>query len=762
MNVEKGASCDVEVNVLVSIEMTKPDTIKKCGFLYAQSKKRWKKWKERFFMLAQVSGFQMVLCTFNTNSSIPYEWMIIEGYTVDYADNSANLPGGRFFFRLTNVNDVVLFACEEDQDLLNWIFKLYVATGQTYKPEISAKGMSTTPNDDTNLQKTKRDMDRAFKHGFGDIVQADPLHFNHVDMFATLHKATLIHRLNDAYVSRGRLTTDQTAVLNEYCARYGVNPIHQYLILVNNLLESAENDGMMDVKIIGENYWSLRKFNLDTEELEQRLEELTYRLEDYLCKQIINFKKNFPYGQPKNALKSTISLLEEVLSTHKDERKDTIDVCIRKSALVNYIQLTDNLRMQDSVLYNMSHEERMNKAYDLSTRCVDEVEDIRSYYPEVLSSTNGEHRNYANSFLLLLTVDLDIIKLKQPYSFFNGLQVFKLLNSYSLSHVSLRQGTFHKYILKMFSPLIISYMDVTEELIINDFYDNVTKESYGEYIEETPFLQTFEDLHNALLGMQEFTLSLQWPYGLFADHITTRTKFFSADMMEKFVEILHQEISSIIKHMKGTLSFVLPSKCCSLVNVLIEAYQKVGALCPSSQYYENETSCSLYHKNIFKYILDIQDEIIDMIKCKFQNVINSLLKSLCKFDQGTWYFAVTCKGRNMDDAENYFEFLAMNIRQFKHEIKNDNFRYLLKMAIWKNLCTMINDWLDDRHEEPLHATPLKVLHDILQSCRSLFEEHDFSVTALESSEYNKASKRIQVEIVMQKMHQDDEMDVDEK
>lgn len=50
--------------------------------------------------------------------------------------------------------------------------------------------------------------------------------------------------------------------------------------------------------------------------------------------------------------------------------------------------------------------------------------------------------------------------------------------------VSLKQGTFHEYILKMFSPLIISYMDVTEELVINDFYDNVTKESHGECVEE--------------------------------------------------------------------------------------------------------------------------------------------------------------------------------------------------------------------------------------------------------------------------------------
>lgn len=62
---------------------------------------------------------------------------------------------------------------------------------------------------------------------------------------------------------QGRLT----AVLNEYCARYGVNPIHQYLILVNNLLQSAENDGMMDVKSIGENYWSLKKFKYVTSQL---------------------------------------------------------------------------------------------------------------------------------------------------------------------------------------------------------------------------------------------------------------------------------------------------------------------------------------------------------------------------------------------------------------------------------------------------------------------------------------------------------------
>lgn len=44
----------------------------------------------------------------------------------------------------------------------------------------------------------------------------------------------------------------------------------------------------------------------------------------------------------------------------------------------------------------MSHEERMNKAYKLSTRCVDEVEEIRSYYPEVYNFLTARCREDEN------------------------------------------------------------------------------------------------------------------------------------------------------------------------------------------------------------------------------------------------------------------------------------------------------------------------------------------------------------------------------
>lgn len=43
------------------------------------------------------------------------------------------------------------------------------------------------------------DMDRALKHGLGGIVQANPFEFNQAEMFSTLQRLTLMHRLNDSY-----------------------------------------------------------------------------------------------------------------------------------------------------------------------------------------------------------------------------------------------------------------------------------------------------------------------------------------------------------------------------------------------------------------------------------------------------------------------------------------------------------------------------------------------------------------------------------
>ncbi len=43
------------------------------------------------------------------------------------------------------------------------------------------------------------DADRARKHGLDDVIQADPVGFEHFKLFESLQRMTLLHRLNDSY-----------------------------------------------------------------------------------------------------------------------------------------------------------------------------------------------------------------------------------------------------------------------------------------------------------------------------------------------------------------------------------------------------------------------------------------------------------------------------------------------------------------------------------------------------------------------------------
>ena len=42
-------------------------------------------------------------------------------------------------------------------------------------------------------------MDRAVKHGLAELVTSDAFSFNQAELFATLQRLTLLHRLNDSY-----------------------------------------------------------------------------------------------------------------------------------------------------------------------------------------------------------------------------------------------------------------------------------------------------------------------------------------------------------------------------------------------------------------------------------------------------------------------------------------------------------------------------------------------------------------------------------
>ena len=72
-------------------------------------------------------------------------------YTLDDAE------GGRFFFNMVKAGDEVMFAAEEDHDQMNWIYKLYTATGQSHRPALPTKmgGSSGISGTDPSIQKVK-------------------------------------------------------------------------------------------------------------------------------------------------------------------------------------------------------------------------------------------------------------------------------------------------------------------------------------------------------------------------------------------------------------------------------------------------------------------------------------------------------------------------------------------------------------------------------------------------------------------------------
>ena len=63
--------------------------------------------------------------------------------------------GGRFFFRAVKEGDVVLFASEEDIDRQHWVYKLYNATGQSFKPTAPKMDVAAASGGSDTLPRAK-------------------------------------------------------------------------------------------------------------------------------------------------------------------------------------------------------------------------------------------------------------------------------------------------------------------------------------------------------------------------------------------------------------------------------------------------------------------------------------------------------------------------------------------------------------------------------------------------------------------------------
>ncbi|XP_076812461.1 calcium-dependent secretion activator 1-like [Clavelina lepadiformis] len=754
-------SPDQQIKIKLSIRMDRPLNMKHCGYLWAQGRSVWKKWKKRYFILVQVSQYNFAMCSYQEKKSEPNEMMQLDGFTVDYTVPELDHEGGRAFFNAVKEGDLVTFASNDEQDRILWVQAMYRATGQSHKP--------VPPTQVQKLEKGKRGQldggkhrqldapvsqfyaDRARKHGMDNFIAADPCKYDHSSLFELLQRLTLDHRLTDSYSCMGWFSPGQVFVLDEYCARYGVRGCHRHLCYLADLLERARSGLMIDPTLLHYSFafcashvCGNRPDGLFTVTLDekQRFDEMREQLKAHLMHQIAHFRYCFPFGRPHGHLKSTLSLLERAMMEDivtpipEEQVRAAIKKSLQDAAMVNYTRVSQNAKIEENLKEDPT--KQLNALTQLVELCIDVLKQNEEHHYEAFAWFSDLMKEHAEVFWSLFAVDMDNVLSQQPPDTWDGFTLYHQLNRYLKDDAILKSGKFHHHIQRTFAPLVIRYIDLMESSIAQTIHRALGKEGYAS---NNP-INVADDVICKLEALQKFIKDLDWQDPVFANHLEHRLKLLSSDMIESIASRILQRFTAILEACRVSLEFQVTPQLVTFINAVIHCSKQLNRICASG--IDASGKEHLYHEQVNKDLESVKEKMKTAMGVKLTRVLEIVLNKLSRYDEGSLTASLlTMTKPGMELADSFRLFTDSNLEILLSNI-SDELLASSFLASWYDLSVkQIAAWLAERDDSRLHLYQFKIL---IRLFKKLF--YDFSlhgVSKLDTTAYENVHERLSLE-----------------